>query len=174
LARYSILPDHCRTNWPVGFGFRRRCFTNGSGLCLRARQVCSNGAIHKFGPPDIMNTDQGSQFTSFAWSDRLWRSSVRIFPSHACKHALLRQWMDGKGRFMDNIFIEQLWRRMQDKCVYPHARETGSEARAGVKKWIGLYNHKRRHSTLGGRPSTVVYWHRKETIQPDQQVQRVA
>ena len=58
-----------------------------------------NKAIHKFGPPDIMNTDQGSQFTSFVWTDRLRRSSVRIS-------------MDGKGRFLDNIFVERLWRSL--------------------------------------------------------------
>ena len=77
-----------------------------------------NEAIHKFGPPDIMNTDQGSQFTSFAWTDRLRRSNVRIS-------------MDGKGRFLDNIFVERLWRSLKCECVYLHAWETGSEAKAG-------------------------------------------
>jgi putative transposase len=56
-----------------------------------------NEAIARFGPPKIMNTDQGSQFTSFAWTNQLRRSGVRIS-------------MDGKGRFLDNIFVEQLWR----------------------------------------------------------------
>jgi putative transposase len=60
-----------------------------------------NEAIHKFGPPEITNTDQGSRFTSSAWTDRLRRSNVRISPSHACKHAPPGQWMDGKGRFLD-------------------------------------------------------------------------
>ncbi|MBC2860526.1 DDE-type integrase/transposase/recombinase [Stappia sp. 28M-7] len=54
-----------------------------------------NEAVHKFGPPEIMNTDQGSQFTSFAWTDSLRRSGVQIS-------------MDGKGRFIDNIFSERL------------------------------------------------------------------
>lgn len=79
-----------------------------------------NEAIHKFGPPDIMNTDQGSQFTSFAWTDRLGRSNVRIL-------------MDGKGGFLDNIFIGSRWRSMKYECVYLHACENGSEAKAGVK-----------------------------------------
>jgi putative transposase len=52
--------------------------------------------IHKFGAPEIMNTDQGSQFTSFIWTDRQQRESIRIS-------------MDGKGRFLDNIFVERLW-----------------------------------------------------------------
>ncbi|WP_254695044.1 IS3 family transposase [Leisingera sp. NJS201] len=98
-----------------------------------------NEAIHKFGPPEIMNTDQGSQFTSFAWTDRLWRSGVRIS-------------MDGKGRFLDNIFVERLWRSLKYECVYLHAWETGSEAKVGVGKWIEFYNRKRPHSALGGKP----------------------
>ncbi|MTI03949.1 hypothetical protein E1180_00215, partial [Roseibium denhamense] len=58
-----------------------------------------------------MNTDQGSQFTSFAWTDQLRRMGVRIS-------------MDGKGRFLDNIFIERLWRTLKYECVYLHAWET--------------------------------------------------
>jgi putative transposase len=118
-------------------------------------------AIHKFGPPEIMNTDQGSQFTSFAWTDRLRRSGVRIS-------------MDGKGRFLDNIFVERLWRSLKYECVYLHAWETGSEAKAGVGKWIEFYNRKRPHSALGGKPPAVVYWLRNDKTQPDQQEQRVA
>jgi len=113
-----------------------------------------NEAIHKFGPPEIMNTDQGSQFTSFAWTDRLRRSSVRIS-------------MDGKGRFLDNIFVERLWRSMKYECVYLHAWETGSEAKAGIRKWVEFYNRKRPHSALGGRPPAVVYWQSSTIMQPD-------
>ena len=120
-----------------------------------------NEAIARFGPPEIMNTDQGSQFTSFAWTDRLCRSGVRIS-------------MDGKGRFLDNIFVERLWRSLKYECVYLHAWETGSEAKAGVRKWFEFYNHKRPHSALGGKPPAVIYWQRDETTNPDQQVQRVA
>jgi putative transposase len=120
-----------------------------------------NEAIRKFGQPDIMNTDQGSQFTSFAWTDRLRRSAIRIS-------------MDGKGRFLDNIFIERLWRSMKYECVYLHAWEAGSEARAGIRKWMEFYNHKRPHSALGGKPPAVIYWLRKDGNQTDQQEQRVA
>ena len=70
-----------------------------------------------------MNSDQGSQFTSFAWTDRLRRSGIRIS-------------MDGKGRYLDNIFIERLWRTLKYECVYLHAWETGSQARAGVRNWM--------------------------------------
>jgi len=70
-----------------------------------------------------MNTDQGSQFTPFAWTNRLRRSGVRIS-------------MDGKDRFLDNIFVERLWRPLEYECVYLHAWEAGSEVKAGVGKWI--------------------------------------
>ena len=120
-----------------------------------------NEAIHRFGHPKIMNTDQGSQFTSFAWTDRLKRVGTRIS-------------MDGKGRFLDNIFVERLWRSLKYECVYLHALETGSEAKAGVRKWVEFYNRKRPHSALGGRTPAVVYWQRNETVQLDQRGQRVA
>ena len=84
-----------------------------------------NEAIHKFGPPKIMNTDQGSQFTSFAWTDRLRRSGIRVS-------------IDGKGRFLDNIFVQRLSRSLKYECVYLHAWETGSQAKAGVRKWIAF------------------------------------
>ncbi len=120
-----------------------------------------NEAIYKFGPPEIMNTDQGSQFTSFAWTDQLRRSGIRIS-------------MDGKGRFLDNIFIERLWRSMKYECVYLHAWETGSQAKDGIRKWMEFYNQKRPHSALGGKPPAVVYWQRNQTTQTDQQERRVA
>jgi len=96
--------------------------------------------------------------------------------------------MDGKGRFLPsrdiaarypagqgiNIFVERLWRSLKYECVYLHAWETGSDAKAGVRKWIEFYNHKRPHSALGGKPPAVIYWQRNETTNPDQQVQRVA
>ncbi|SPF27917.1 hypothetical protein POI8812_00212 [Pontivivens insulae] len=108
-----------------------------------------------------MNTEQGGQFTSFAWTDRLRRSGVLIS-------------MDGKDRFLDNIFVERLWRRLKYECVYLHVCEYGSEAKAGVGKWIEFYNRKRPHAALGGRPPAVVYWPRREDTQPDQQERRVA
>ncbi len=123
--------------------------------------VALNEAIHKSGPPGIMNTDQGSQFTSFAWTDQLRRAGVRIS-------------MDGKGRFLDNIFVERLWRSLKYECVYLHTWETGSEAKAGVGKWMEFYNQKRPHSALGGKPPAVVYWRTINETKPDQQVQRVA
>ena len=116
-----------------------------------------NEAVHRFGPSEIMNTDQGSQFTSFAWTDRLKRVGTRIS-------------MDGKGRCLDNIFIERLWRSLKYECVYLHAWETGSQAKAGVGRWITFYNHQRPHAAHG-EPPAVVYFNQIET---DQQGQKVA
>jgi putative transposase len=87
-----------------------------------------NEAIHKFSAPEIMNTDQSSQFTSFAWTDRLRRIGTRIST-------------DGKGRCLDNIFIERLWRSLKYECVYMHAWETDSQAKAGIGTWIAFCNH---------------------------------
>lgn len=120
-----------------------------------------NEAIHRFGPPDIMNTDQGSQFTSFAWTDRLKRAGIRIS-------------MDGKGRCIDNVFIERLWRSLKYECVYLHAWETGSQAKVGIGNWITFYNHHRPHSSLGGTPPAVFYRRTIEETQTDQQMQKVA
>ena len=117
-----------------------------------------NEAIHRFGAPEIMNTDQGSQFTSFAWADRLKRVGARVS-------------MDGKGRCIDNIFIERLWRSLKYECVYLHAWETGSQAKAGIGRWMNFYNRQRPHAAHGGQPPAVVYWNRMEA---DQKAQRVA
>jgi len=118
-------------------------------------------AIARFGPPEIMNTDQGSQFTAFAWTDRLRRAGVRIS-------------MDGKGRFLDNIFIERLWRSLKYECAYLHAWETGSEVRAGLRTWLDFYNHRRPHAALDGRPPDGVYRTGTTIMQPDQEARRVA
>ena len=123
-------------------------------FCLEAL----NEAIHKFGPPEIMNTDQGSQFTSFDWTDRLKRAKTKIS-------------VDGKARYLDNIFIERLWRSLKYESLYLHAWETGSQAKAGVGRWITFYNHQRPHAAHGGQPPAVVYFNATQT---DQQVQAVA
>lgn len=101
-------------------------------------------ALAKYGKPDIFNTDQGSQFTSFAFANILQENGIRIS-------------MDGRGRWLDNVFIERLWRSLKYECVYLHAYETGSEARAGIGKWIVFYNQRRPHSSLGGLPPDCCY-----------------
>ena len=97
-------------------------------------------ALAKYGKPDIFNTDQGSQFTSFAFTNILRENGIRIS-------------MDGRGRWLDNVFIERLWRSLKYENVYLHAYETGSEARAGIGKWIDFYNRQRPHSMGGITPN---------------------
>ena len=79
-----------------------------------------------------------------------------------------------KGRYLDNIFIERLWRTLKYECVYLHAWETGSQAHACIGRWVEFYNQRRSHKALGGRPPAVVHSLRDEVTQPHQQEQRVA
>jgi putative transposase len=109
-------------------------------FCLEALEE----ALARFGKPEIFNTDQGSQFTSPRFTTMLQDAKIRIS-------------MDGRGRWMDNVFIERLWRSLKYECVYLHAFETGSELRAGLSQWIGYYNARRPHSTLGGRTPNEAY-----------------
>ena len=93
-------------------------------------------ALAQYGPPEIMNSDQGSQFTSSDWIQTLTDAKVKIS-------------MDGRGRWIDNRMIERLWRSIKYECIYLNAFETGSEARAGIAKWITYYNAERPHSSHG-------------------------
>ena len=95
-------------------------------------------AVACHGTPEIFNTDQESQFTTPRFTEVLQERHIRIS-------------MDGRGRWMDNVFIERLWRSLKYECVYLHAFETGSELRAGLAKWIGHYNSRRPHSASAGR-----------------------
>jgi putative transposase len=101
-------------------------------------------ALARFGHPEIFNTDQGSQFTSPRFTAVLHAAGVKIS-------------MDGRGRWMDNVFVERLWRSLKYECVYLHAFETGSELRAGLSRWISYYNVRRPHSTLAGRTPDDAY-----------------
>jgi putative transposase len=91
-----------------------------------------------------VNTDQGSQFTSDAFTGALADAGIRIS-------------MDGRGRWMDNVFIERLWRSIKYECVFLNAFETGGEARTGIGRWIDFYNQRRPHSALGDRTPDEAY-----------------
>ena len=101
-------------------------------------------ALARYGPPEIFNTDQGSQFTSLAFTDGLKDAGIHIS-------------MDGKGRWMDNVFIERLWRSLKYEQVYLAEYATGSDARAGIGWWIEFYNKRRPHSSLGDRTPDEAY-----------------
>jgi putative transposase len=114
--------------------------TMDAGFCVDALKE----ALARFGRPEIFNTDQGSQFTSFDFTAVLRDAEIRIS-------------MDGRGRWMDNVFIERLWRSLKYECVYLNAFETGSELRAGLGRWITYYNTQRPHSGLAGRTPAEAY-----------------
>jgi putative transposase len=110
--------------------------TMDADVCVAALEE----AIARHGRPDIFNTDQGSQFTSFGFTTTLKDAGIRIS-------------MDGRGRWMDNVFIERLWRSLKYECVFLNAFETGS----GIASWIDYYNRRRPHSTFAGRTPDEVY-----------------
>jgi putative transposase len=95
-------------------------------------------ALARFGKPEIFNTDQGSQFTSAAFTGTLAAAGVRIS-------------MDGRGRWMDNVFIERLWRSMKHEDVYLKGYADGREAKVGIAAWLTFYNHARPHQALANR-----------------------
>jgi len=102
-------------------------------------------ALACYDKPEIFNTDQGSQFTSDAFTDVLNGAGIRIS-------------MDGIGRWVDNVMIERLWRSLKYECIYLHAFETGSEVRQGLRRWINFYNSRRPHSSLDDRTPDEAYW----------------
>ena len=99
--------------------------------------------------PEILNTDQGAQFTSAAFADRVLAAGVRFS-------------MDGRGRFHDNIFIERLWRSLKYEAVYLHELRNGLDAQRIIGSWIDFYNEVRPHSSLGGRTPGDAYRQDKE------------
>ena len=103
-----------------------------------------NEALDTYGRPEIFNTDQGSQFTSFDFTGRLKDAEVTIS-------------MDGRGRCMDNIFIERLWRSLKYEAVHLHELTDGFHAERVIGEWIGFYNTERPHSALGGRTPAEAY-----------------
>ena len=102
-------------------------------------------AIAKHGMPEIMNTDQGSQFTSSDFIGVLERQGIRIS-------------MDGKGCWRDNVFVERLWKTVKYEHVYLHAYESVSEARTKITTYLDFYNRRRPHSSLDGRTPDTVYF----------------
>ena len=107
--------------------------TMDTDFCIEALEE----ALAKCGKPEIFNSDQGSQFTSPRFTRILKEAGVKIS-------------MDGKGRWMDNVFIERLWRLLKYECVYLLTFENGTEARDGIGAWMKFYGAQRPHSALAG------------------------
>jgi putative transposase len=102
-------------------------------------------AIMRHGIPEIFNSDQGSQFTSEAFTGILNTHGISIS-------------MDGRGRWMDNVFVERLWRSVKYEDVYLKAYESIAEARRGLREYFEFYNSRRRHQGLDRRTPDDVYW----------------
>lgn len=112
-------------------------------FCLEALKE----TLEKYGTPEIFNTDQGSQFTAQSWVDCLQAQGARIS-------------MDGRGRFLDNIFVERLWRTVKYEDIYLKRYETVSELKMGLAAYFRHYNHQRPHQALNYQTPAEVYGER--------------
>jgi len=101
-------------------------------------------ALARFGTPGIFNTDQGSQFTSAAFTGTLVAAGIRIS-------------MDGRGRWMDNVFIKRLWRSLKYEDIYLKGYADGREARTGIAAWVAFYNTRRPHQALANRTPMAIW-----------------
>ncbi len=102
-------------------------------------------ALINHGTPEIFNSDQGCQFTSEGFTSVLKTHDIRIS-------------MDGKGRWMDNVFIERLWRSLKYEEVYLKAYDTVAQAQQGIGNWMNFYNQDRRHASLNRKTPDQVYY----------------
>jgi putative transposase len=114
--------------------------TMDASFCVSALE----DALARFGRPEIFNTDQGSQFTGAAFVGTLVAAQIRIS-------------MDGRGRWMDNVFIERLWRSLKYEDIYLKGYSDGREARAGIAQWFAFYNTRRPHQALNNRTPMAVW-----------------
>jgi putative transposase len=114
-----------------------------SEFCVEALEE----ALTRYGMPEIFNTDQGSQFTAEDFTNVLLTAGVRVS-------------MDGKDRWIDNVFIERLWRSVKYDDVYLHAYATLREVKAGLARYFDFYNSLRPHQSLGDRTPDEVYFGR--------------
>jgi len=113
-------------------------------FCLEALEE----ALTRYPVPEIFNMDQGTQFTSNEWVERLLREGIQVS-------------MDSKGRYLDNIFIERLWRSVKYENVYPMNYETVPELKKGLKAYLELYNNKRIHTSLNNDTPAEWYFRSK-------------
>src|SRR5246127_410056 len=114
--------------------------TLGADFCVEALEE----ALARYGKPEIFNTDQGCQFTGSEFTGVLEYCGITIS-------------MDGKGRCMDNIFIERLWRSLKYEEVFLHAYVSVAEAKAGIGAWLSFYNEERQHQSLGYHTPRQIY-----------------
>jgi putative transposase len=119
----------------------RLSITLEAAFCIEAVEE----ALARYGRPEIFNTDQGSQFTSTAFTDVLLKNEIAIS-------------MDGKGAWRDNVFVERLWRSIKYEEVYLRAYDSVSEARSSIGRYLTFYNGRRPHSSLDRRTPDQAYF----------------
>ena len=112
-----------------------------ASFCVEALEE----AISKDGKPEIMNTDQGSQYTGSGWITTLTEAKIKIS-------------MDGRGRYLDNIFIERLWRSFKQEAIYLHEITDSFQAKQIIDDWVGFYNSERPHTALDKRTPDIAYF----------------
>ena len=110
-------------------------------FCVEALE----NALRDYGKPEIFNTDQGSQFTSEAFTSVLKNHEIRIS-------------MDGKGRWVDNVFVERLWRSLKYEEVYLKGYDNAAVARRSISNYFDLFNQERRHQSLNRQTPDQVYY----------------
>jgi len=131
--------DHPSSSWTVLSW--RLSNTLDASFCIEALEE----ALERYQAPEIFNTDQGAQFTCEAFMSLLTDHGVEIS-------------MDGRGRWLDNVFIERLWRSVKHEEVYLKAYENLTEARRELGAYFDFYNRRRRHQGLNDRTPDEVYW----------------
>ena len=120
---------------------QRLSITMEADFCVEALQE----AIARYGKPQIMNTDQGSQFTGAEFIGELRKNGIQIS-------------MDGRGQWRDNVFVERLWRSVKYEEVYLRAYDSAGEARASIGRYLSFYNGRRPHSSLDGATPDEAYF----------------
>ena len=126
--------------------YSRRVLAHRTAITLEACHAVDalNEAYENFGKPEIINTDQGSQFTTQGFVDAVLDHGVKLS-------------MDGRGAWRDNVFVERLWRSVKYERVYLRAYDSVSAARKDIAEYIAWYNNERPHSSLDGQTPTRVW-----------------
>ena len=107
-------------------------------------------AVKVHGKPEVINTDQGSQFTCKAWVEWVENNGIKVS-------------MDGRGRWADNVYIERFWRTLKNEHIYLHEFDSVADAKKSISSYIEVYNYKRLHQSLGYKTPAEMYLKNQKT-----------